>query len=147
MLRSEDPVWSSWTCLGQFITTILCTQLPRTQDTFCETRNLPAWEGHQECDRRTNSERTLAGAYLGEFGSLLHSHIALNNSKNTFAERLSPFSFDIFSSLVVDLMHEFELGILKSILKHLIRILYVLDPGLVIVLNERQVPSTSGYIM
>ena len=36
-------------------------------------------------------------------------------------------------------MHEFELGILKSVLKHLIRILYTLDPGLVTVLNERQV--------
>ncbi|KIM51309.1 hypothetical protein SCLCIDRAFT_143507, partial [Scleroderma citrinum Foug A] len=56
---------------------------------------------------------------------------------NTFAKQLSPFGFDIFSSLVVDLMHKFELGILKSILKHLIRILYALDPGLIIVLNER----------
>ena len=74
---------------------------------------------------------------LVSFGTLLRSHIALNNSKNTFAERLLPFGFDIFSSLVVDLMHEFELGILKSVLKHLIRILYTLDPGLVIVLNER----------
>ena len=36
-------------------------------------------------------------------------------------------------------MHEFELGILKSVLKHLIRILYTLDPGLVTVLNEMQV--------
>ena len=65
--------------------------------------------------------------------------VELNHSKNAFAERLSPFGFDIFSSLVVDLMHEFELGILKSVLKHLIWILYTLDPELVTVLNERQV--------
>ena len=95
------------------------------------------WEGHQECDRRTNSERTLLGTYIGELGALIHPHLALNNSKNTFAKRLSPFGFDIFSSLVVDLMHEFELGILKSVLKHLVQILYALDPGLIIVLNER----------
>ena len=41
-------------------------------------------------------------------------------------------------------MHEFELGVLKSVLKHLIRILYTLDPGLVTVLNERQVPLASS---
>ena len=33
-------------------------------------------------------------------------------------------------------MHEFELGILKNVLKHLIRILYVLDPSNVARLNE-----------
>ncbi|KIK14293.1 hypothetical protein PISMIDRAFT_17380 [Pisolithus microcarpus 441] len=55
---------------------------------------------------------------------------------NSFAERLSPFQFNIFVVLVVDLMHEFELGVLKSILKHLIRILYSIDPNLVSTLNE-----------
>ena len=58
---------------------------------------------------------------------------------NTFAERLSPFGFDIFPALVVDLMHEFELGVLKSVLKHLIRILYAIDEDLVSTLNERLV--------
>ncbi|KIK11741.1 hypothetical protein PISMIDRAFT_122141 [Pisolithus microcarpus 441] len=56
---------------------------------------------------------------------------------NSFAERLSLFHFNIYLALVVDLMHEFELGILKSVLKHLIRILYVIDPSLVSTLNER----------
>ena len=32
-------------------------------------------------------------------------------------------SFDFFSLLVVDLMHEFELGVWKSLFIHLIRIL------------------------
>ena len=137
MLCSEGAVWPPWICLGYLITALSGTQLPTKQDMFCKTRNLPVWEGHQECDRRTNSERTLLGTYIGELSALIHPHLALNNSKNTFAERLSPFGFDIFSSLVIDLMHEFELGILKSILKHLIQILYALDPGLIIVLNER----------
>ncbi|KIM70496.1 hypothetical protein SCLCIDRAFT_18613 [Scleroderma citrinum Foug A] len=56
---------------------------------------------------------------------------------NTFAERLSPFNFDVFSILVVDIMHEFELGVLKSVLKHLIRILYAINPSLVSTVNER----------
>ncbi|KIM65881.1 hypothetical protein SCLCIDRAFT_22423 [Scleroderma citrinum Foug A] len=37
----------------------------------------------------------------------------------------------------VDLMHEFELGILKNVLKHLIRILYFVDPANVARLNKR----------
>ncbi|KIK75785.1 hypothetical protein PAXRUDRAFT_784545 [Paxillus rubicundulus Ve08.2h10] len=56
---------------------------------------------------------------------------------NTFAERLAPLNFNVFPTLVVDLMHEFELGVLKSAFKHLIRILYAIDPGLVAILNER----------
>ncbi|KAI6119510.1 hypothetical protein EV401DRAFT_1800936, partial [Pisolithus croceorrhizus] len=57
--------------------------------------------------------------------------------QNTFAEHLLSFGFDIFSALVVDLMHEFELGVLKSVLKHLIQILYAMDPTLISTLNER----------
>ncbi|KAI6105954.1 hypothetical protein EDD16DRAFT_1695719 [Pisolithus croceorrhizus] len=34
-------------------------------------------------------------------------------------------------------MHEFELGVLKSVLKHLIQILYAMDPTLISMLNER----------
>ena len=40
---------------------------------------------------------------------------------------------------MVDLMHEFELGVLKNVLKHLIRILYAVDPPNVAQLNERYV--------
>jgi len=67
------------------------------------------------------------------FTQLLH--------KNAFAERLASFGFNIFPALVVDFMHEFELGVLKSALKHLIWILYVIDPCLVSTLNERSVSS------
>ncbi len=41
--------------------------------------------------------------------------------------------------LVVDLMHEFELGVWKAIFTHLLRILYAIVPGgsLVTELNRR----------
>ncbi|KIK80123.1 hypothetical protein PAXRUDRAFT_159519, partial [Paxillus rubicundulus Ve08.2h10] len=54
---------------------------------------------------------------------------------------LSPVGFDLFPALVVDLLHQFELGVLKSVLKHLIQMLYAIDPGLVAMLNERLVLS------
>jgi hypothetical protein len=41
--------------------------------------------------------------------------------------------------LVVDFMHEFELGVWKNLFTHLIRILYAAAPGgrLVAILDER----------
>ncbi|KIK72621.1 hypothetical protein PAXRUDRAFT_798128, partial [Paxillus rubicundulus Ve08.2h10] len=56
---------------------------------------------------------------------------------NAFVDRLSPLGFDLFPALVVDLLHEFELGILKSVLKHLTRILFSIDPSQVWTLNDR----------
>ncbi|KAH7902872.1 hypothetical protein BJ138DRAFT_1200325, partial [Hygrophoropsis aurantiaca] len=56
---------------------------------------------------------------------------------NAFVERLSPHGFDIFPALVVDILHEFELGVWKAVLKHLIRILYAIDPDLVAELDNR----------
>jgi len=43
--------------------------------------------------------------------------------------------------LVVNFMHEFELGVWKALFVHLIRILYATVPGgkLVAVLNERYI--------
>ena len=39
--------------------------------------------------------------------------------------------------LVVDLMHEFEYGVLKSVVKHLFRIIYTVDPRNINTLNHR----------
>lgn len=39
--------------------------------------------------------------------------------------------------LVVDLMHEFELGVWKALFIHLLRILNAEDPGLVHTLDQR----------
>ncbi|TFK78527.1 hypothetical protein K466DRAFT_606902 [Polyporus arcularius HHB13444] len=51
-------------------------------------------------------------------------------------------SFDFHEILVVDLMHEFELGVWKAVFAHLVRILEAQDPILVDKMNERyrQVP-------
>ncbi|KIK33788.1 hypothetical protein CY34DRAFT_99006, partial [Suillus luteus UH-Slu-Lm8-n1] len=50
---------------------------------------------------------------------------------------LGPLGFDCFSMLVVDLLHEFKLGVFKSVFKHLIRLLYTINPEWIVVLNER----------
>ncbi|TEB34018.1 hypothetical protein FA13DRAFT_1789210 [Coprinellus micaceus] len=42
---------------------------------------------------------------------------------NAFSSRLSQFSFKISPALVVDLMHEFEIGVWKRLFAHLIRLL------------------------
>jgi hypothetical protein len=59
--------------------------------------------------------------------------------QNTFAEKLGCFGFDHFIMLVVDLLHEFELGVWKAIFTHLIRLLHAAGSGgrLVAKLNMR----------
>lgn len=49
--------------------------------------------------------------------------------------------------LVVDLMHEFELGVWKALFTHLIRILHAAAPhsGLVAELDRRYVNCTAIY--
>ena len=44
--------------------------------------------------------------------------------QSAFISALSEFRLNFFSLFVVDLMHEFELGVWKNALIHLIRILY-----------------------
>ena len=43
----------------------------------------------------------------------------------------------VFDLFVVDLMHEFELGVWKAVLTHLIRILYTLGPGVITEFDRR----------
>lgn len=59
-------------------------------------------------------------------------------SQNAFIERLGP-DFKLSRMLVVDFMHEFELGVWKGLFTHLIRILYAAAPSgrLVTTLDER----------
>jgi hypothetical protein len=58
--------------------------------------------------------------------------------QNAFMEKLGP-KFDLSRMLVVDFMHEFELGVWKALFVHLIRILYAAAPGgrLVSILDKR----------
>jgi hypothetical protein len=50
-------------------------------------------------------------------------------AQNAFSAKLQKFGFNHFLMLVVDLMHEFELGTWKAVFTHLIRILYVVEPS------------------
>ena len=50
--------------------------------------------------------------------------------------------FELFPVVVVDFMHEFELGVVKNILRHLVRILYCTGPGSIALLNKRY---TAGH--
>ena len=55
------------------------------------------------------------------------AHYALKTIKlsfqNAFSDRLSQYGFDLFPMLVVDVMHEVELGVWKHIFIHMLRIL------------------------
>lgn len=68
--------------------------------------------------------------------------------KNAFNDALSD-TFDIYSVLPVDLMHEVELGVWKSLLTHLIRILYSVGMQVVTELDSRYVPPhlLSHYLL
>jgi hypothetical protein len=57
--------------------------------------------------------------------------------QSAFSERLLPFGFNFFSIFVVDLLHEFELGVWKAIFMHLIRILIAHGGTAVQELNRR----------
>jgi hypothetical protein len=47
--------------------------------------------------------------------------------------------FNLFETLVVDLMHEFELGVWKSLFVHLLRLLQAIDSSLIHELDRRYV--------
>ncbi|KAF9032603.1 hypothetical protein BJ165DRAFT_1604790 [Panaeolus papilionaceus] len=68
---------------------------------------------------------------------------SLTPTRNAFSERLSPYGFDFYSMFVVDLLHEFELGVWKATFTHLLRILFVGGPDNLQILNIRywQVPA------
>ena len=59
--------------------------------------------------------------------------------KNAFSDKLSAFGFNLFIMLVVDLLHEFELGVWKAIFTHLLRILDSLKNGKLHELDRRYI--------
>jgi hypothetical protein len=58
-------------------------------------------------------------------------------NQNAFSEALSSLGFDVFKMLVVDLLHEFDLGVWKAVFTHLIRVLYAHNKTAVVELNKR----------
>ena len=43
--------------------------------------------------------------------------------QNAFSDKLSPLDFNLFDMVVVDLLHEIELGVWKAVFIHLLRLL------------------------
>ncbi len=60
-------------------------------------------------------------------------------TENAFSEHLSQFLFQVFEILVVDQMHEFELGVWKALIIHLVCILNALGQSQVQEFNSRYV--------
>jgi hypothetical protein len=60
-----------------------------------------------------------------------------NPFQNAFSDKLAQFGFCLFLMLVVDLMHEFELGVWKAIFIHLLRILDCMNESLKHELDRR----------
>ncbi|KAG2005526.1 hypothetical protein CC2G_001925 [Coprinopsis cinerea AmutBmut pab1-1] len=58
-------------------------------------------------------------------------------TQNAFSVRLSRFGFDFHDMLVVDLMHEIELGVWKDLFIHLLRILESMDKSNINELDKR----------
>ncbi|EJD50310.1 hypothetical protein AURDEDRAFT_58600 [Auricularia subglabra TFB-10046 SS5] len=64
---------------------------------------------------------------------------SLTPNRNAFSDRLRTQLFDFFRMLVVDLLHEFEIGVWKAIFTHMLRILQAHDKNLLAELNRRSV--------
>ncbi|KZT08265.1 uncharacterized protein LAESUDRAFT_649821 [Laetiporus sulphureus 93-53] len=60
-------------------------------------------------------------------------------SRSAFSIHLSEFGFDFYPMFVVDLMHEFELGVWKAILTHLLQIFYAEGNNTIQRFNKRHV--------
>jgi hypothetical protein len=68
--------------------------------------------------------------------------------QNQFVEKLGPLGLNPFSILIVDFMHECELGTWKALFTHLIRLLYALPQGseLVAALDSRYEEVLRGTV-
>ncbi|KAG8728066.1 hypothetical protein FRC10_005364, partial [Ceratobasidium sp. 414] len=62
--------------------------------------------------------------------------LAIPVNKNAFSRRLRYLGFNIFESLTVDFLHEFELGVWKAVFQHILRILDSTDSRSVAAFNE-----------
>jgi hypothetical protein len=63
--------------------------------------------------------------------------VLTNIVQNAFSECLAEFLFNFFVLFVVDLLHEFELGVWKAIFTHLMHILFAAGGTAVQELNWR----------
>ena len=122
--------------------------LVRTDDNNLQNKILDAWALIYERNYAVDSLKVQA---LLKDESLIPTMVSVNwtraqsiytnlcgRMQNTFLERLGAFSFCVFVMLVVDLLHEFELGIWKAILSHLLRMLESLKGDKLHELDQRK---------
>ena len=67
----------------------------------------------------------------------MYSSKRFDGGCNAFSQRLSPLGFNLFRMLLVDLMHEFKLGVWRALFIHLLRILNSLNKDLIHELDRR----------
>jgi hypothetical protein len=67
--------------------------------------------------------------------------------QNAFSKKMAPLGFNLFVMLIVDLMHEFELGVWRALLIHLLRILHAADQAMVHELDHRWVVYKAGLFL
>ncbi|KAH9884316.1 hypothetical protein C8Q73DRAFT_661143 [Cubamyces lactineus] len=79
--------------------------------------------------RGTAPEGKIVNSVLGETST--------SPNQSAFSQRLAQYGFDIYRAMVPDLMHEFELGVWKSTLTHLVRILTCVGASAINELNAR----------
>jgi hypothetical protein len=61
----------------------------------------------------------------------------INRLQNTFQVKLGKFGFNISKALVCDVLHESEIGEIKTLITHLIRMLYSFAGDSVLEMNAR----------
>lgn len=71
------------------------------------------------------------------YSVFLNSYLILISIQNAFLECLSKYGLEFHSLFVVDLMHEFELGVWKATFTHLLQILYAQGGDSIQTLNKR----------
>ncbi|KAG2744922.1 hypothetical protein P692DRAFT_20877483 [Suillus brevipes Sb2] len=113
---------------------------------FGTAKTWPLYLYFGNLSKYTRSSPTSGACHLVGF---FPSHLILN--ENAFVDKLGPLGFDAFRILVVDFMHECELGTWKALFVHLVRLLYALPggDGLVARLDNRfrQVPSYGNGVI
>lgn len=67
--------------------------------------------------------------------------------QSAFSVRLAPFGFNHYSMFVPDILHEFELGVWKATLTHLLRILHAEGRDRIQIFNSRFVLMLSIFVL
>jgi hypothetical protein len=92
------------------------------------------------------SQCRILGSHAGEYSNALMAEHGLIFITECFFQEAPALGFNLFEMLVVDLMHEFELGVWKALFIHLLRILRSVNASLLHELDHRYL-SCSLYCL